>query len=221
MTIMREAYDYALVLQRSVWDFAVEIAVLRRRGLSNSALRCLVCQGLIEHRAEVDTPDEEIRRFVRAGILTFSRRTCFVLTQIGMEFTSATHIRPSPDLLPLTLSASAGVPLVPEWDKERQELRVDGLVVKQFKVRAPNQETILAAFQEEDWPPRIDDPLPPRVPLEQDSKRRLHDTIINLNRHHKNQLIRFTGDGTGEGVRWELLSRAAGSFGPGKSTRTQ
>ena len=210
--IMREAYDYALALKRSVWDFAVEIAVLRRRGLTHSALRCLVCQGLIEHRAELDTPDEEIRRFVRAGILTFSRRTCFVLTQIGMEFTSATHIRPSPDLLPLTLSASAGVPLIPEWDKERQELRVDGLVVKQFKVRAPNQETILAAFQEEDWPPRIDDPLPPQA--EQDSKRRLHDTIINLNRHHRNHMIRFLGDGSGKGVKWKFTRAHRGYMHP-------
>jgi hypothetical protein len=36
----------------------------------------------------------------------------------------------------------------------------------------------------------------------------LHDTINTLNRHQKHLLVHFLGDGTGEGVRWELrLSR--------------
>jgi hypothetical protein len=66
-------------------------------------------------------------------------------------------------------------------------------------------EAILAAFQEEKWTARIDDPLPP-VP-EQDSKRRLSDTITCLNRNQKHQLIRFHGDGTGEGIIWEFIGQ--------------
>jgi hypothetical protein len=93
--------------------------------------------------------------------------------------------------------------LVPQWDKERQELRLGRLIVKQFKVPAPNQAMILTAFQEEEWPTRIDDPIPPNP--DQDPKRRLHDTINTLNRHQKHRLVHFLGDGTGEGVRWELL----------------
>jgi hypothetical protein len=46
-------------------------------------------------------------------------------------------------------------------------------VVKEFKLPAPNQETILTAFQEEGWPPRIDDPLPP-VPQAETSSGALH-----------------------------------------------
>jgi hypothetical protein len=107
------------------------------------------------------------------------------------------------DELPRPPTAPTCSPQIPQWDKERQELRLGDLVVKQFKVPAPNQELILAAFQEEGWPPRMDDPLPPHP--EQDSKRRLHDTITTLNRHQKHRLIRFSGDGSGEGVRWELL----------------
>ena len=83
-----------------------------------------------------------------------------------------------------------------------------GVVIKRFKWPAINQETLLAVFEEEDWPPRIDDPLP-MLP-EQNPKRRLHDTIKCLNRHHLQQLIRFRGDGTGEGVRWELIDDDAG-----------
>ncbi len=78
--------------------------------------------------------------------------------------------------------------------------------MKQFKVPAANQERILAAFEEEGWPIRIDDPLPPNS--EQDSKRRLHDTINSLNRNQKQNLIRFVGDGSGQGVRWELVGNA-------------
>jgi len=42
--------------------------------------------------------------------------------------------------------------------------------------------------------------------LNQDSKRRLHDTINSLNRNQKQSLIRFLGDGKGEGIRWEFSS---------------
>ena len=59
------------------------------------------------------------------------------------------------------------------------------------------------AFEEEEWPPRVDDPLPPQRDLE--PKRRLHDTLRSLNRHQQNTLIRFKGDGTGEGIRWTLV----------------
>ena len=179
LALLREALNYAQELGRSVWDFAVEIAVLRAAGLSNSDLRWLVCRGLVEHAAEITRPGQDSRVFQPTGRLTFSEHTCFVLSEAAPRFSRD----------------------VPRWDKERQELRVGELLVKQFKVPAPNQEMILASFEEEGWPPRIDDPLPPHV--DQDSKRRLHDTIITLNRHQKNRLIRFSGDGSGEGVRWD------------------
>jgi hypothetical protein len=71
------------------------------------------------------------------------------------------------------------------------------------------QEAILMAFEEEHWPPRIDDPLPAHPDLL--PKRRLHDTIKGLNRKQKNCLIRFMGDGTGEGIRWELIPSSGGA----------
>jgi len=92
---------------------------------------------------------------------------------------------------------------MPTWDSQTRELRIDVVTVKRFKWTAVNQETVLAAFEEECWPHRIDDPLPPHP--EQDSKRRLSDTIKCLNRKQINPLIHFRGDGTGEGVTWELV----------------
>ena len=67
---------------------------------------------------------------------------------------------------------------------------------------AANQEIILAVFQEEDWPAKIDDPLP-RSP-EIDPQRRLHDTINSLNRNQRQRLVRSGADGLGRGVRWRL-----------------
>jgi hypothetical protein len=93
----------------------------------------------------------------------------------------------------------------PSWESDRHELRLGNVLVKQFKWPATNQEMVLAAFQEEAWPFRVDDPLPPHP--DQDSKRRLSDTIKCLNRKQKNPLLRFRGDGTGEGVIWEMVER--------------
>lgn len=98
-------------------------------------------------------------------------------------------------------NAEQAAHLVPVWDGDRLELRLGQRIVKRFKSPATNQATVLAAFDEEGWPPRIDDPLPPHPDLE--PKRRLHDTINSLNRNQKHRLIRFLGDGSGKGVRWE------------------
>ena len=103
-------------------------------------------------------------------------------------------------------STTALVRPTPRWDRDRHELRVGGELVKQFKLPSPNQEMILMALEEESWPPRIDDPLPPSQKL--DAKQRLHDTIKNLNRNQKHRLIRFMGDGTGQGVRWQLIAES-------------
>jgi hypothetical protein len=95
----------------------------------------------------------------------------------------------------------------PQWDAKYRELRVGQCLIKEYWLPSPNQEAILVAFQEEGWPHRIDDPLPPLGDIE--PKCRLHDTIKRLNRHHKDRLIRFRGDGTGEGVCWEYVDVAA------------
>ncbi len=93
--------------------------------------------------------------------------------------------------------------MTPTWDRDRQELKWGPSLVKQFKLPSINQQTILMAFEEEHWPPRIDDPLPPDDDM--DPKRRLNDTIKSLNRNQKNRRIRFLGDGSGRGVRWEPI----------------
>jgi hypothetical protein len=92
--------------------------------------------------------------------------------------------------------------ILPRWDRERRTLYVGDQVVKQFREPSPNQEAVLAAFHQEGWAYRIDDPLPHSP--DQDPKYRLHHTIHRLNHNQRQTLIRFRGDGTGQGVCWEL-----------------
>jgi hypothetical protein len=99
------------------------------------------------------------------------------------------------------LAATATAPC---WDQQLRELRLDQILIKRFCVPAENQELILASFQEEAWPTRIDDPLPPVPQI--DAKRRLHSAIQCLNRNQRAQLVHFHGDGNGRGVRWEMRS---------------
>jgi hypothetical protein len=95
------------------------------------------------------------------------------------------------------------VAVTPVWDAEHHELSLDSVVVKRFRTPAPIQERILATFEEDGWPERIDDPLP--HVQGQDSKRRLHNAINCLNRSHLTRAIHFYGDGTGTGILWRRL----------------
>jgi len=219
-----EAFDYAVDLGDDRWDFAVRIRDLRDARLNESDLRWLVRKGFVQHAREATLQGENGRHFQPTGNMTFVRRSCFVLTDLGVEQARSLNNMLSSEAALKQLEIRSELESAVElaigrasdcvlentatyihWDAEHRKLDVRGQVVKRFKWQAPNQEIVLSAFQEEGWPLRIDDPLPPQP--EQDSKRRLSDTIKCLNRKQINSLIHFHGDGTGEGVVWELVGR--------------
>ncbi|HET6884404.1 MAG TPA: hypothetical protein VFI31_29900 [Pirellulales bacterium] len=217
IALLLESYNYAQDVGCSVWEFALEIDAFEALGLTASDWRWLCYKGFVDHAQERTRFDEKERSFRHRGVLRLTCRTCFILTNAGEQFARQllTHgAAPSaPVNLPevcsterLKCDLNGTSQTAPTWDRDRQQLRLGGAIVKEFKLPAPNQETILAAFQEENWPPRIDDPLSPHG--EVDPKRRLHDTITSLNRNQKQPLIRFLGDGSGQGVRWEFVPRA-------------
>jgi hypothetical protein len=204
LRLLYEAHAYAASLGRDVWDFAVEITALREAGLSRSDLRWLACKGYVRHGIEAPATSEDQRCFHHEGMLTLAAGTCFVLTDFGATVARAVPgiSEPSP-----STPGAADEDLMPRWDSERRELLLGKKLVKHFLVPADNQEHILSAFQEEGWPPRIDDPLPPQRYLE--PKRRLAEAIRRLNRNQKTRLLRFHSNGHGNGVCWELLRQTA------------
>ncbi len=240
-----EALEYADDVGSDRWEFAVSVSELLSCGCVHNDLRWLVRRGYVEHAREVTVRGEDGRSFSPTGDMTFTKRSCFVLTDHGRSRAPAIFAqRPIEPLDGHDIDGDANVtrdvsvasvackPAInghsaglgsysgngaspsgklterlsssqPCWNSCDRTLRVGDDVVKHFKWRAANQEAILNAFEEEGWPPRVDDPLPPQV--DQDAKRRLSDTIKGLNKKQIQQLIRFHGDGTGEGITWEWI----------------
>jgi len=218
LALLLDASSCAADVGADAWQFSVEINALLRAGLTTSACRWLIAKGLAKHACETTTNNGDRRVFQPCTNLALPKRACFVITDRGITCANellrsgakrhAGEHRVSTATVPTVRPALENAepqPTTPTWDSDRQQLRVGRIIVKEFKVPAANQEAILAAFQEEGWVPRIDDPLTPK--LNQDSKRRLHDTINSLNRNQKHSLLRFLGDGKGEGVRWEFSRR--------------
>jgi hypothetical protein len=202
-----QAFEYSTELQQGPWDLAVELDALREARLNTSDLRWLSAKGYIEHAIEITKPHDQERQFQRTELLNVSEASCVVLTPRGVALARKVLSQRGPTE-PARPAASAPAqtvraqPIRPSFDSQRRQLRLGDAIIKEFKLPSPNQEAVLLALEEEGWPPRIDDPLPPSPDIV--TRRRLHDTIKALNRKQKSPLIRFMGDGSGEGVRWEL-----------------
>lgn len=196
-----KAWQFSQDAQQSPWEFAVEIAALHHAGLTDNDLRWLLHKRYAEHAAELKRAQRAERVFGKIGSGRFTAESCFVLTAAGAErilrIDAAAQI-PRPSRIQVASKAK------PVWDPVLRELRYQGQVVKRFRVPAPNQELILSAFQEERWPPRIDDPLPPCEEI--DPKKRLNAVIQSLNRCQINRLIHFGGNGEADGVVWKVLA---------------
>ncbi|MEM8679180.1 MAG: hypothetical protein AAGF97_07510, partial [Planctomycetota bacterium] len=200
--------QYAADIRSAPWEFAVHLCELRDAGLDHNDLLWLVRKGIVEQRTEMTLPGDVERSFRGIPCVSFGPRTCFVLTPAGavsareamardVEVDQASVIT---DLVHVVENGRNGRQL-PSWDQEARKLRFNGFVIKHFRRQALNQEAVLGVFEEESWPERIDDPLPPGPGI--DPKRRLADTIKCLNRGQARKLLQFRGDGTGEGVIWE------------------
>ena len=82
----------------------------------------------------------------------------------------------------------------PRWNGVLLSLTWNGETVARYTRPAPNQVKILSAFEEEGWPPRIDDPLTPGS---------LRQTLKDLQKKFRDSPIAFCGDGTATGILWE------------------
>jgi hypothetical protein len=203
LLLLRAAHAGARAACRPAWEFAVEIEELHALGLTNADLRSLLCAGLLLHGVERLRSGSGPRTFRQIANLALPPRSCFVLAEKGLQVSGRLgDVPPAP--APLACRAPRGPGRAcgcrPSWDGTLRRLCWHGHLVKHYRLKATNQEAVLAALEEEGWPPHIDDPLTQVEGL--DSKARLHDTIKNLNRHQVNSLLCFHGDGTGQGVLW-------------------
>ena len=212
---LERAREYAISTGSDLWDFAVEMETLDQLGCSLSDYRLMTRLGLVSHKKETTAVSQDGRVFEATGDLMFPQGTCFVIKESNRAFPdeAMSHRLRVSHTDNAQVDAREGV--APSWDSETRELFLGRVLVKRFRWRAANQERILSAFEEENWPARIDDPLTP-CGSDLDSKRRLSDTIKCLNRKQDMCLMRFRGDGTGEGVLWHPIDPACADGMPPK-----
>src|SRR5262245_33462777 len=183
--------------QCSPWEYALELSTLLALGGTETALRQLISSGAIEAAIEIARPAAGAPRFRRLRSLILPSDTCFIRAPTTREqvLIAAGSLVDEP-------VASSPTSVRPCWDHRARILTVSGRIAKQLRRPAASQVTILNVFEESGWPRAIDDPLPPRPDM--DAKRRLHDTVTNLNRGLA--LIRFHGNGDGQSVYWNCIS---------------
>lgn len=205
-----KAYEFAEDAGVDLWQFSIELEQLAQFGLTVSDARWLAAKGFVRHAEENTRSSAAERSFQEKDGLTFASRSVVVLSASGATFARElasdldVEIAESPNDTD-SLETSVLVVAKPIWIPGQRELMVDGRVVKRFKVPAVNQELILSAFEEEGWPQCIFDPLPQDNTLA--PARRMHNAISRLNGKQINVLVRFSGNGHGTGICWELLPR--------------
>lgn len=219
VALLLQAHEYAQEVQRDRWEFAVELSCLAQAGVTLSAVRWLVHKGYLEHAVEQTQPGASERTFRPINNLTLPPGCCFVLTESGLHLArkvaadgQAAVVSPSQRMSDPSLPVAQAALSKPQWRIDMRELWCGPVLVKEFRRPAPHQELVLAAFEEEGWPSQIDDPLPGAMDV--DPKRRLHDTIIRLNRHQRNRLLVFRGDGSGKAIRWGMVANDPFSDAP-------
>jgi hypothetical protein len=208
-----EAEEVAPPGSSSRAQYALEISVLRSDGLSNTELRGLIQQGLVEHWEEITGPRAKCRRFRPLRCLTLPERTCCLLTPAGVTWARqvlSTEPQASPEL---SADRSPGLeqpasPQVPFWDAENFTLWWGPHKLLDFRPHAaPILEAVLTAFQEQGWSQWIKNPFEKKY--EADPVDRLNNAIKNLNKRLKRRgrkwWISFHGRSTG--VRWQKVGR--------------
>ena len=205
LTLLLQAHEHARIRRQPASDFAVEFSELEKVGLSRLDFRLLISHRYVEHIVE-KRHQRNRRGFTRVSHLEILKRSCAVLSKKGADW-ARTVVESKPRTTgqsgPITQDGEAmGGVARPRWDAARQMLLLGGTLVRQFRRPAPRQCLILAIFQERDWPSHLEDPFPQR--RAGSAKRRLHETISDLNRGQKPLRVEFHGDGTGRGICWRL-----------------
>lgn len=193
--------QYASQNGYEVTQLAIPYCDFVQWGHDLTQLRVLIVEGILVHLNEVPLSRNGERKVEPRDSLAINSQSSFLLShtwqsRLGPWFSDKNSHSATSD--------PAGQKCKPVWNLHLRKLTFRDRLIKHFRCPAQNQEAILCAFEEEGWPEHICDPLPPIEACE--SKQRLHDAIRGLNRSQVNTLLRFGGDGTGEGVVWRVES---------------
>jgi hypothetical protein len=215
MRQLLEACQLAATSRKDSWQFAVEITTLTHLKVSYSQIRWLIAEGLVEAQVETTNAATRRRTYRKLHSLALPERTCLVLTDRGQQ--AAAQVQHEPNRPPIDGASEANSNNLrasdrPRWDAQRRQLRFKGQLVKAYRVPAPKQEAILAAFERAGWPHCIADPLDEA--REQPPKQRLPNTIRALNRCQSRPSLRFHGDGTGSRICWAVTSKRSRAVVP-------
>lgn len=204
------AVQYAQALSCDVLQFAISFSELKALGLTLLDAQYLFGKGWLVCAQDISLLSDIDRRFRSLPRVLEGPDICIALTCGGAEIMrrQLDSAGDAADQLPpgeqRPASPSSTPKKAPHWDSLLQELRLGDHVVKHFRHPAPLQQLILATFEEDGWPPAIDDPLPSQ--RNQDPKRRLHYTVQNLNRAQHAPSIHFYINGNGQSIRWTVSS---------------
>ncbi|MEZ6098696.1 MAG: hypothetical protein R3E01_06965 [Pirellulaceae bacterium] len=201
---------YAADLKQDPWEFALHFAELRELGITRTDIQWLLHNEILHRRPTID----ESKSVLRSATTTLSD-LLFILSDKGCSYvspisTSAPESQgDAPHLEPTDTQAAGDSPSEcrPRWNRHDRELYYGDQLVKKFSVPAKNQELVLTAFEEEEWPQHIDSPLPPAKSGEAASVR-LRDTIKRLNQGHQAKYVTFHGNGSGSQIVWHRIDGA-------------
>jgi hypothetical protein len=202
LALLQHALDCAKDARAPAWDFALEVGHLYAAGLTITDLRWMVVKEFVAHADETSVRGNEHRSFTPRRGLNFLPTTCVLLTTKGAALAARENAASQDEIPGANGKSHPKARLKPRWDAARRELSLGGRMVKQFHVPARNQELFLSAFQQEDWPESIDDPLAGEIDI--DPKTRLNDAIYRLNHKQLACLLRFHVNRHGRGVCWSL-----------------
>ncbi len=83
LALLSKPWTCARELKLDPWDFALWLLQLQKLGVSESDLQWLILNGYVDQADDVTTHRDPARCFLRRANVTFSERTCFVLTEAG------------------------------------------------------------------------------------------------------------------------------------------
>lgn len=197
LCLLLKAHDHTHGQGHPPWNAAVKMRSLLAEGLTDQGLLELVCWRYLEHTSEAEQA-AKVRGIVHPFTpQQLSANFCFLLTNEGLAVARGLGRRASDGPPPMVLAQ------LPHWNAEEQCLSFAGQVVKQFQQPAPNQELVLATFQECGWAFRVDNPFPRGGPV--DWLEQLHNVICRLNSAQKHALfhLQFGYDNEGKRIHWQ------------------